>query len=105
MEGQYYHFDANNVFGRKHAFYVLGSWLTPVKIGVGKLQPLVRFQMATAQPSADPTMPNPDWKMYEGYLTYVIDDYFLRVAAGFSHGDVGTTPASNAVYFGVQMQR
>ena len=43
--------------------------------------------------------------MYEGYLTYVIDDYFLRVAAGFSHGDVGTTPNTNAVYFGVQMQR
>ena len=30
---------------------------------------------------------------------------FLRVAAGYSHGDVGTTPTSNAVYLGVQMQR
>jgi hypothetical protein len=29
FEAQYYHFDANNVFARKHAFYVLGSWLTP----------------------------------------------------------------------------
>jgi hypothetical protein len=104
LEGQYYHFDANNVFGRKHAFYVLASWLTPQKIGVGKLQPLLRLQMATGQP-APAGMTNPDWKMYEGYLTYVIDDYFLRVAAGFSHGDVGTTPNSNAVYLGVQMQR
>jgi len=105
FEAQYYHFDANNVFARKHAFYVLGSWLTPTKIGVGKLQPLVRFQMATAQPSADPAMPNSDWKMYEAYLTYVMDDYFLRVAAGYVHGDVGTDPKSNAVFLGVQMQR
>jgi hypothetical protein len=74
-----------------------------VKIGVGKLQPLFRVQMATGQPSPDPMVPNPDWKAYEGYLTYVIDDYFLRVAAGFSHYDVGVT--SNAGFLGVQMQR
>ena len=41
----------------------------------------------------------------DAYLTYVIDDYFLRVAAGYSHADMGTTPTSNAVYLGVQMQR
>jgi hypothetical protein len=100
FEGQYYHFDENDAFGRKHAYYVLGSWLTPNKLGVGKLQPLVRWQQATAQASGAPS-----WKMVDAYLTYVIDDYFLRVAAGYSHGDVGTTPTSNAVYLGVQMQR
>ena len=75
------------------------------KVGVGKLQPLVRFQMATGQPSADPATPNPDWKMYEAYLTYVMDDYFLRVAAGYAHGDMGVDPKSNTVFLGVQMQR
>jgi hypothetical protein len=100
FEGQYYHFDQNDFYGRKHAFYVLGSWLTPNKIGVGKLQPLIRYQQATAQVSGAPS-----WKMVDAYMTYVIDDYFLRVAAGYSHGDVGTTPTSNAVYLGVQMQR
>jgi hypothetical protein len=99
-EAQYYHFDENDAFGRKHAYYVLGSWLTPNKIGFGKLQPLVRWQQATAQLSGAPS-----WKMVDAYLTYVIDDYFLRVAAGYSHGDVGTTPKSNAIYLGVQMQR
>ena len=99
-EAQYYHFDQNDAFGRKHAYYVLASWLTPNKIGFGKLQPLVRWQQATAQVSGAPS-----WKMVDAYLTYVIDDYFLRVAAGYSHGDVGTTPTSNAVYLGVQMQR
>jgi hypothetical protein len=103
FEGQYYHFDENDAFGRKHAYYVLGSWLTPNKIGFGKLQPLVRWQQATAQPVGGVTPPS--WKMIDAYLTYVIDDYFLRVAAGYSHGDVGTTPTSNAIYLGVQMQR
>jgi hypothetical protein len=100
LEGQYYHFDENNAFGRKHAYYLLASWLTPNKIGVGKLQPLVRLQQATAQVSGAPK-----WTMVDAYVTYVVDDYFLRVAAGFSHGDVGTDPKSNAVYLGVQMQR
>jgi len=103
FEAQYYHFDQNNVFGRKHAYYVLASWLTPSKIGVGKLQPLVRWQQATAQPVMGTT--GPSWKNFDAYLTYVIDDYFLRVSAGYSHGDVGTSPTSNAMFLGVQMQR
>ena len=103
FEGQYYHFDENDAFGRKHAYYVLGSWLTPNKIGFGKLQPLVRWQQATAQSVLGVTPPS--WKMVDAYLTYVIDDYFLRVAAGYSHADVGAPQASNAIYLGVQMQR
>jgi len=104
FEAQYYHFDANNVFGRKHAYYLLASWLMPTKLGVGKLQPLVRWQQATAQPVAMIGTP-PSWKNFDAYLTYVIDDYFLRVSAGYSHGDVGTSPTSNAIFLGVQMQR
>ncbi len=50
-------------------------------------------------------MSAPSWKMVDAYLTYVVDDYFLRIAAGYSHGDMGTDPKSNAVYLGVQMQR
>jgi len=105
VEGQYYHFDENDAFGRKHAYFGLVSWLTPQKLGVGKLQPLVRLQQATAQtPAGAPSTP-PTWTMFDAYVTYVVDDYFLRVAAGYSHADMGTTPTSNAVYLGVQMQR
>jgi len=101
FEGQYYLFDQFDPWGRKHAYYVLGSWLTPNKIGIGKLQPLVRWQQATAQMSGAPS-----FKMIDAYLTYVIDDYFLRAAVGFSHAeDVLSIASSNAVYLGVQMQR
>jgi hypothetical protein len=101
FEGQYYKFDQSDPFGRNHAYYVLASWLTPNKIGIGKLQPLVRWQQATAQLSGAPS-----FKMVDAYLTYVIDDYFLRAAVGFSHAeDVGSIASSNAVYLGVQMQR
>lgn len=100
-EGQYYLFDQNDIFGRKHAYYVLASWLTPQKLGVGKLQPLVRWQQATAQASGLPS-----FKMIDAYVTYVIDDYFLRAALGFSHAeDVLGVASSNAVYLGIQMQR
>ena len=100
-EGQYYLFDQFDPFGRKHAYYVLASWLTPQKLGIGKLQPLVRWQQATAQVSGAPS-----FKMIDAYVTYVIDDYFLRAALGFSHAeDVGTVASSNAVYLGIQMQR
>jgi hypothetical protein len=103
-EGQYYHFDQNDFFGRKHAYYGLVSWLTPNRIGVGKLQPLVRLQQATAQAVAGMATP-PTWTMVDGYVTYVIDDYFLRVAGGFQHANMGGGLESNAVYLGVQMQR
>jgi hypothetical protein len=102
FEGQYYKFDQSDPFGRNHAYYVLASWLTPNKIGIGKLQPLVRWQQATAQSAVG----GPSFKMVDAYLTYVIDDYFLRAALGFSHAeDVGAIASSNAVYLGVQMQR
>jgi hypothetical protein len=104
VEGQYYFFDDNDVFQRKHAYYGLLSWLTPSKIGFGKLQPLVRLQQATAN-SAAQTAGGSTWTMVDGYVTYVIDDYFLRVAGGFQHARMGGGANSNAAFLGVQMQR
>jgi hypothetical protein len=103
-EGQYYLFDNNDFFQRKHAYYGLLSWLTPEKIGFGKIQPLVRLQQATAN-SAAQAAGGSTWTMVDGYVTYVIDDYFLRVAAGFQHARMGGDVNTNAAYLGVQMQR
>jgi hypothetical protein len=80
----------------KNFFYVLGSWLTPQPIGIGKLQPLVRWQQTT----------DPSWKILDAYVTYVIDEYFLRFAVGYERTDFGGgTSAGNAILLGAQMQR
>jgi len=106
IEAGYYHY--NNFFGTfappggtgmpavKNFFYVLGSWLTPQAIGIGKLQPLVRWQQTT----------DPSWKILDAYVTYVIDEYFLRFAVGYEHTDFGPgTTNGNAILLGAQMQR
>jgi hypothetical protein len=100
VEAGYYHY-GNSFFSQggvavvKNYYYVLGSWLTPQKIGIGKLQPLVRWQQTT----------DPNWKILDAYATYVIDDYFLRFAVGYEHTDFGTAVNGNAILFGAQMQR
>lgn len=79
----------------KNFYYVLGSWLTPQAIGIGKLQPLVRYQATT----------DPSWKILDAYVTYVIDEYFLRFAVGYEHTDFGGTTNGNSILLGAQMQR
>jgi len=80
----------------KNFFYVLGSWLTPQTIGIGKLQPLVRWQQTS----------DPSWKILDAYVTYVIDEYFLRFAVGYEHTDFGAgTTNGNSILLGAQMQR
>ena len=68
----------------------------PQPIGIGKLQPLVRWQQTT----------DPSWKILDAYVTYVIDEYFLRFAVGYEHTDFGGgTTNGNAILLGAQMQR
>jgi hypothetical protein len=101
FEAGLYHY--TNAFGTlpvlgpsvKNFYYVLGSWLTPEKIGIGKLQPLLRWQQTT----------DPSWKILDAYVTYVVDDYFLRFAIGYEHRDFGGGATGNAILLGAQMQR
>lgn len=103
FEGGYYHFphfySALGPAGAatpvvKNSFYVLASWLTPQTIGIGKLQPLVRYQATT----------DPDWKVFDAQVTYVVNDYFLRMVAGYEHTDFGGATNGNAALLGVQIQ-
>jgi hypothetical protein len=93
FEGAYHHSSDGNTF--KNAYYLLGSWLTPEKLGIGKLQPLIRFQQTT----------DVDRWMLDTFVTYVVDDYFTRIALGFQHADVGVAPNANMIQIGVQLQR
>lgn len=79
-----------------HAF-ALASWLVPGKIGIGRLQPLVRFQSAERQNGDVMTTT-------EAQLGYVIAPYSARAALVYSHTDTGGS-AANAVIAGLQLQK
>jgi len=95
IEGQYIHANEGHAF--RDGYFVLGSFLVGEKLGVGRLQPLVRWQQTKT----------PDQWVLDTFVTYVIDDYNLRVALGYHHMDMGMdgVPNPNAIQLGVQIQR
>ena len=95
VEGAYYHFDKNQPI--KQAFFVLGSFLIDSPVGIGKLQPLVRYQQANPQAGSN-------LNILDAFLTYVIHDFDLRLTAGYQRTDLGNTTA-NAIQLGMQIQQ
>jgi len=95
VEGAYYHFDVGQP--AKQAFYVLGSFLTDY-VGVGKLQPLVRWQQTSPQSGGS------KWTMLDAFVAYVIYGYNLKLMAGYQRTDLGNSIVGNAIQVGFQMQ-
>jgi hypothetical protein len=107
FEGQFYKFtdgyDFGGVPGPTHdvyapsaAFYLLVSYLTPEPIGIGKLQPLVRWQQTI----------DPAWTIFDAALAYVVRDYFARVVLTYEHIDTGGDgPIGNSFQLGFQIQK
>jgi hypothetical protein len=104
FEGQFYAFNKGYEFGPgavspQEAFYALFSYLTPENLGVGKLQPLLRWQQTV----------DPAWTIIDAALAYVIKAYDARVVLTYEHIDTGTTNGvanvSNALQLGVQLQK
>ena len=96
LEGTYYHFDKGQP--AKQAFYVLASFLTADYLGVGKLQPLVRWQQTSPQ-SGGAKM-----TMLDAFVTYVIHAYDLKLTAGYQRTDMGNSVVGNAIQVGFQIQ-
>lgn len=84
-------------------FFVLGSYLLPWKVGMGKFQPLVRFQQAKAN-TFDGLGDNGDWRLVDAQVGYVVDAYAMRVSLGYQNSDVSGTHG-NAVQLGIQIQK
>jgi len=97
LEGTYYHFDKGNP-NAKQAFYVLASFLTADYLGVGKLQPLVRWQQTSPQSGGT------KMTMLDAFVTYVIHDYDLKLTAGYQRTDMGNSAVGNAIQIGFQIQ-
>jgi hypothetical protein len=107
FEGQFYAFNKGyqfsgpGTFSPHEAFYWLLSYLTPEPIGIGKLQPLFRWQQTV----------DPAWTIIDGALAYVVKAYDARIVLTYEHIDTGTNAAtgakevSNALQLGVQLQK
>jgi hypothetical protein len=103
FEGQLYGFNTGYNFGNGNgyyspttAFYTTVSYLTPENIGVGKFQPLVRWQQTV----------NPAWTIIDGALAYVMKAYDARLVLTYEHIDTGADGGkSNSLQFGVQLQK
>jgi hypothetical protein len=104
LEGAYYMVDSGEsggVMPYDSAFFVVASYLLP-QMGPGRIQPLFRYQAAMNDDEGPVTS---DGSIIEGYLSYVMKDYFAKLALGFQHTDMDNGIEGNAVQFGFQIQQ
>jgi hypothetical protein len=98
----YYNFSGDTVPAQNHFFVVL-SYATPEPVGIGKIQPTLRFQMAN---NSDTDLKQ---SQIEAMVNYVIKDYFAKLSLGFVHsqGEIGGGPTSkaNMLQLGFQIQQ
>jgi hypothetical protein len=100
LEGQFYIFNegqggvAPGAQHPKEAFYVLGSYLTPDNIGIGKIQPMLRLQQ-----TFDPEQ----WTVVDAQLGYIMQAYFLKLIGNYQYA-VAHGVTTNMVQFGAQLQ-
>jgi hypothetical protein len=82
----------------KTAFYLTAAYATP-KVGVGNIQPMLRYQMGKGDGDAK------TWSLDAG-LSYLIMGPALRLVGNFQHVDTdpgtGTSAKANSLTFGAQ---
>lgn len=93
-EAAYYHLTGDYTLADNN-FFVLASYLSP-DVGIGKLQPMVRYQWAKKK-GADDAM-----SVVDAFVTLVIKGYTWRATAGFQHTDLGNDVVGNAIQVGLQ---
>ena len=99
-EAAYYHFDTDAMPVDDH-FYISASYLTPENIGVGKLNPIIRYQQAMAEgPTGDVTI-----SAVDAMLAYVMKDYFAKLMLVYTHADYDDAGKANLVQLGFQIQQ
>ncbi len=92
-EGAYYHFNVlDGVKAASDAFYGLLAYATPT-IGIGNIQPMVRYQYESIKGNSDT---NP-WNLDAG-LSYLIKGPALRLVATYSYTKLGPFAPTNGSY-------
>jgi hypothetical protein len=96
-EGAFHLFNGKGEAVENH-FFALASYLLPTEIGIGRLQPLVRFQGASPKGGGDM------YQLIDAQVGYVISQYAARLALGYTRSDVAGGKG-NAVFLGFQLQK
>ena len=102
-EGAYYHYGVLDG-GISDAWYILGAYATPT-MGVGSLQPMVRYQGEKVKGPGGTT----PWNIDVG-LAYLVKGPALRVVATYSHtsltsafaANMGAVTSANSIQLGAQ---
>jgi hypothetical protein len=116
LEGAYYHYDTGGVkdiptdFGgagatanvgglnQGTAYLVSAGFLFPQEVGIGKFQPVVRYQ------EGDATLTHVTTQQTDVSLNYIIKGHNARLSLDYAHTTATATPAKDAVTAGLQLQ-
>ncbi len=107
LEAAYFNFE-NVDAAPGSSFYVLGSYLLPKKVAIGKLQPMTRYEHMNRACASDADGCSLD--TVDVGVNYVIDGHKNRLALVYRHmtgdddGDDTTVEDSDTVQLGVQIQ-
>jgi hypothetical protein len=99
LEGAFYGY-SGDYEAIKNSYYGLVSYLIPGELGIGRVQPLIRYQGATPK---DTKLES--WKIMEAQVGYAIKEYAARLALGYSRIDLGGEKVTNAFVLGIQLQK
>ena len=99
LEGAFYGFQGDHETVKNY-FYGLVSYLLPGEIGIGRIQPLVRYQQANFKGTDAPT-----YKLFDAQIGYAIKEYAARLALGYQRYDLSETDKTNAFVLGIQLQK
>jgi hypothetical protein len=83
----FYHADSD-VMPYQNFWFINASYLTPDNVGIGKIQPQVRFQQTTLNDPDDTSI-----SAFEVGVHYIIKDYFAKMSLTYTRG-LGETPAT-----------
>ena len=101
VEGAYYNYDLNDVADASlvqgTGYLILAGYLLPNKMGIGQLQPHIRYQSFDADGAAD------QHTRTEVGVNYVIDGHNARVSVIYGMDDTGADTA-NMLTVGLQLQ-
>ena len=107
LEGAYFNYDTDDKtdasLTQGEAYLVLASYLLPDPVGVGKLQPYVRYQHF-ARDGINRSAARGNRSVTEGGVNYIISGANAKICAFYSGDKVGNASTTQSFQIGMQFQ-